>query len=84
MERHKVLNLEEDLGIEGDSTRPRISVWYEEGDQPHPVAVGIGPMWGAAQRFLSLSPDEARRLAHMLTEAADNEPEIGEEKTDGN
>lgn len=77
--RHAVLNLDDGLGIDGDPTRPRISVWYEEGEDDHPVSVSLGAMWGAQQRFLSLSPGEARRLARMLNATANIEPELEEE-----
>jgi hypothetical protein len=58
--------------------RPKISVWadWNDDDRAPNVAVTIDALWGQQQRFVNLSPDEARSLASHLTAMADAIDEI--------
>ena len=63
-----------------DENRPRLSVWpdYEE-RIGFCVNVAIGALFGQQQRFVELTPGEARELAAKLTRMADLAEAAGEE-----
>lgn len=61
---------------DADPHRPRVSVWIdeneiEEGKPLPPLTLSLGALWGQQQRFVSLSPLEARSLAGDLKDLAD-------------
>lgn len=70
--QHRRLTLTKD-GIENDPHRPDISLWADEGDDESPrVVVALSSMWGQPARFLELTQDEARTLATLLKQVADD------------
>lgn len=76
--KHRKLDLYEgDDPPEASPHRPDLSVWAEceIGDPPH-VALGIGALWGQPQRFVDLTPGEAKRLATALLHIANTIEEI--------
>lgn len=86
--RHLKLDLTEDAAMEFiDPMRPLITVWTEglESDgERAAISVSIGSAWGAAQRYLTLKPKEARTLAKLLVMAAEQaETEGAEEIVEG-
>ncbi len=53
------------------SMRPELGVWFDPSDpDSQGVTLTIGASWGAARRFVCLSPDEARHLAKLIVKAA--------------
>lgn len=70
--RHLKLDLTEDAAMEFiDPMRPLITMWPENEEGKDVVSVSIGSAWGAAQRYLTLKPEEARTLAQLLVLAAE-------------
>ena len=48
--------------------RPVLSLWadYDSGNECARVVMGVGSLWSQGQRFVEMTPDEARRLAAEL------------------
>jgi hypothetical protein len=69
-EPHRVLRLSD--ASAPDCHRPEIRVWTgaEAAAPPEHVTLYLGALHGQQVRFADLLPDEARSLAHMLTQAA--------------
>lgn len=61
-----------DLAIDGDEQRPEISIWpnTDEEEGPPGVTLGVGPLLGQQRRFIDMTPDQARIIAHKLIETA--------------
>jgi hypothetical protein len=57
----------------GDPHRPRLSVMTDENDSigGSCVSLCVAPLWGQPARYADLTPAEARTLARMLCEHAD-------------
>ena len=77
---HKRLNLMADVDTpDTDPMRPNLSVWYDKED--YAVTILVGPAWGSQQRYINMTPYEARKLAVFLTQAADEAAqELAQEK----
>lgn len=66
---HRHLRLEHD---DPDPHRTDVSVWTAADAQDWPnVTIALAPLFGQQIRFVDLTPDEARRLAKFLMDAAD-------------
>jgi hypothetical protein len=60
-----------DEADEGDPHRPELRVSAMEDDGIPNVTLTVSATWGQQLRFVTLMPDEARRLARQLTMIAD-------------
>lgn len=71
--KHRKLFLTEDPNTEQSPHRPELRIWADEegfaGAAPV-VTLAIGPLFGAAHRYVEMTPDEARTLAALLQQAA--------------
>jgi hypothetical protein len=68
--RHQRLDLGDNDADPYDSMRPILSVWPDDDDNPRGVVLSVGPKHGSQQRYVELTPDEARTLGLYLMEAA--------------
>lgn len=70
--QHRKLLLTDDPRTEERPHRPELRIWAEdEGDEPG-VVFSMGPLFGQPQRFVELLPAEARALAVLLKQVADD------------
>ena len=68
--KHQWLDLQGEEPDPFETMRPRLSVWPDDDTEPSNVVLSVGSMNGAQQRYVELTPDEARTLALYLMEAA--------------
>lgn len=62
------------MKLDGEHNRPDFGVWAEVADvdsETVHVVVSIGPLFGEQRRFVEFTPTEARKMARLLTDAAD-------------
>ena len=77
--QRRKLALTNDERTEENPCRPEIRVWADAGDdagedenaEPN-VTLSIGELFGQARRFVEMTPDEARTLAVLLKQVADD------------
>jgi hypothetical protein len=59
--------------LDNSPHRPEVRIWADQDEEDHPyVSVAIGALFGQPLRFLELAPDEARSLARLLNQVADD------------
>lgn len=53
--------------------RPELSVWFDDIDPDglgQTVTVAVSAAWGTQQRFIAMTPDEAKAFARLLLKTA--------------
>lgn len=69
------LFLTADPQTEENPHRPELRIWADDGDEEDAepnVTLALGSMFGQASRFVEMTPDEARTLAVLLKQVADD------------
>ena len=69
------LFLTNDPWTEENPHRPELRVWADDGDEEDAepnVTLALGSLMGQCSRFAEMTPDEARTLAVLLKQVADD------------
>lgn len=70
--QHRKIFLTDDPQKELRCNRPELRIWADEDGEGPGVTLSVGPLFGENRRFVDMTPDEARTLAVLLKQVADD------------
>jgi hypothetical protein len=73
-QKHRRLRLMSDDEHEAlyNSMRPDLTIWHDPTEGEHCITIGVSPAIGHTQRYITMSPAEARLLIEHLRAVIEN------------